>query len=181
MQHCCFVKYTYRTSVENSFAADALRGNWEVTPLASAFFTQTNVLTIQNQIRKAVYDKSGPKKYVIDDQSVDELTIIMRTMYLQYAQNLPYGVTNQIEKLKTQVQDLENKLKETSELAVKEREVEIKEQTADLKLKNGVLESENTILKEGFKNMGFDVKDMKNILDKLVEGVISKNEINVIK
>jgi Family of unknown function (DUF5761) len=91
--------FTYRTSVENSFAADALRGNWEVTPLASAFFTQTNVLIIQNQIRKAVYDKSGPKKYVIDDQSVDELTIIMRTMYLQYAQNLPYGVTNQIEKL----------------------------------------------------------------------------------
>ena len=45
----------------------------------------------------------------------------------------------------------------------------------------GVLESENAILKEGFKNMGFDVKDMKNILDKLVEGVISKNEINVIK
>ena len=72
-------------------------------------------------------------------------------------------------------------MKETSELAVKEREVEIKEQTADLKLKNGVLESENAILKEGFKNMGFDVKDMKSILDKLVEGVISKNEINVIK
>ena len=82
--------FTYRTSVENSFAADALRGNWEVTPLASAFFTQTNVVAIQNQIRKAVYDKSGPKKYVIDDQSEDELTNIMRTMYLQYAQNLPY-------------------------------------------------------------------------------------------
>lgn len=90
-----------------------------------------------------------------------------------------YG--NQIEKLKTKVEDLENKLKETSELAVKEREVAIKEETADLKLKNGVLESENAILKTGFANMGFDVKDMKAILNKLVEGIISKNEINVIR
>ena len=88
---------------------------------------------------------------------------------------------NQIEKLKTQVEDLENKLKETSELAVQERKVAIKEETADLKLKNGVLESENTILKQGFANMGFDVKDMKGILNKLVEGIISKNEINIIK
>ena len=88
---------------------------------------------------------------------------------------------NQIEKLKTQVEDLENKLKETSELAAKEREVAIKEETSDLKLKNGVLESENAILKTGFANLGFDVKDMKSILNKLVEGIISKNEINVIK
>ena len=29
--------------------------------------------------------------------------------------------------------------------------------------------------------MGFDVKDMKDILNKLVDGIVSKNEINVIK
>uniref|UniRef100_A0A6C0LMN4 Minor capsid protein P8 central region domain-containing protein n=1 Tax=viral metagenome TaxID=1070528 RepID=A0A6C0LMN4_9ZZZZ len=95
--------FTYRTSVEDSFAADALRGNWEVTPLASAFFSRSNVIVIQNLIRKQVYEKSGPKKYIIDDQSVDELTIIMRTMYLQYAQNLPYGVADQIHSLNTLV------------------------------------------------------------------------------
>jgi len=91
--------FTYRTSTEDSFATDALRGNWEVTPLAKAFFSQSNVVVIQNGIRKAIYEKSGPKKYVIDDQSVDELTIIMRTMYLQYAQNLPYDITGQISRL----------------------------------------------------------------------------------
>lgn len=110
-------------------------------------------------------------------RAVDEISF--KNKQLLDKQEFNYG--NQIEKLKTQVEELENKLKETSELAVKEREVAIKEETADLKLKNGVLESENAILKTGFANMGFDVKDMKGILNKLVEGIISKNEINVIR
>lgn len=91
--------FSHRTAVEDTFATDALRGNWEVTPLAKAFFSRTNVQALQNLIRKQVYDKSGPKKYVIDDQSVDELAIIMRTMYLQYAQNLPYNMEGQIDRL----------------------------------------------------------------------------------
>lgn len=88
--------FAHRTTTEQSFATDALRGNWEVTPLSKAFFSNQNAKTIQNAIRKAVYDKSGPKKYVIDDQSMDELTIIMRTMYLQYAQNLPHDIAGQV-------------------------------------------------------------------------------------
>ena len=88
--------FSYRTTAEKSFATDALRGNWEVTELAKAFFSDQNARVIQNGIRKAVYEKSGSRKYVIDDQSMDELTIIMRTMYLQYAQNLPYDIAGQV-------------------------------------------------------------------------------------
>jgi hypothetical protein len=88
--------FAHRTTTEQSFATDALRGNWEVTPLSKVFFSNQNARSIQNAIRKAVYDKSGPKKYVIDDQSADELTIIMRTMYLQYAQNLPNDIAGQV-------------------------------------------------------------------------------------
>jgi hypothetical protein len=95
--------FSYRTSSETTFATDALRGNWEVTKLSKAFFSQENANVIQNGIRKAVYDKSGPKKYVIDNQSMDELTIIMRTMYLQYAQNLPYDITGQVKELNEKV------------------------------------------------------------------------------
>jgi hypothetical protein len=82
--------------VTTSFATDALRGNWEVTELAKAYFSIDNARVIQNGIRKAVYEKSGPRQYVIDDQSMDELTIIMRTMYLQYAQNLPHDIAGQV-------------------------------------------------------------------------------------
>lgn len=37
------------------------------------------------------------------------------------------------------------------------------------------------ILEEAFKNLGFDVKDMRAILDKLVDGLIAKNQIQLIK
>ncbi len=88
--------FSYRTTAEKSFAVDALRGNWEVTELAKTFFSDQNARVIQNGIRKAVYDKSGSRQYVIDDQSMDELTIIMRTMYLQYAQNVPNDIAGQV-------------------------------------------------------------------------------------
>jgi hypothetical protein len=95
--------FSYRTKVEPSFATDALRGNWEVNDLSRGFFSKENTLVIQNAIRKTVYEKSGSKKYLIDDQSVDELTIIMRTMYLQYAQNLPHDIAGQIADLNQKV------------------------------------------------------------------------------
>lgn len=95
--------FTHRTQTEEKFDADALRGNWEKNALSSAFFSKENMKAIQNAIRRAVYDKSGPKKYVIDDQSADELTIIMRTMFLQYAQNLPYDIAGQVTELNEKV------------------------------------------------------------------------------
>lgn len=50
-----------------------------------------------------------------------------------------------------------------------------------LREKNAVLTKEVEILEKAFENMGFDVKDMKEILNKLVDGIVSRNEINVIK
>jgi len=95
--------FSYRTSAQETFDADALRGNWEKTALSTTFFSKQNIETLQRAIRKAVYEKSGPKKYNIDDQSVDELSIIMRTMYLQYSQNLPYDIPGQISDLNEKV------------------------------------------------------------------------------
>jgi hypothetical protein len=97
--------FSHRTTTETTFATDALRGNWEVTPLSKAFFSKENAMIIQNAIRKSVYEKSGPKQYKISDQSADELTIIMRTMYLQYAQNLPYDIVGQVTDLNKKVVD----------------------------------------------------------------------------
>lgn len=92
-----------QTAVENDFKADMLRGNWESTPVSEAFFSATNIKRIQQLIRKAVYDRSGDKKYLIDDQSVDELKIIMRAIYYQYSRNLPDGVAVQITDLNEKV------------------------------------------------------------------------------
>lgn len=37
------------------------------------------------------------------------------------------------------------------------------------------------ILTKAFENLGFDVKDMKEILNKLVDGVVSQNTIQLVK
>ena len=91
--------FKYPQKTEKSFAGDMLRGNWDHTPLSDAFFTRTNTEVIQAEIKKEVYRMSGPKKYVIDDQDVDELKMVMRAMYLQYAKNNPFNIEGQIREL----------------------------------------------------------------------------------
>lgn len=88
--------FAYPKTAEVSFAGDMLRGNWEHTPLSDAFFTRKNLEVIQAAIRKEVYRMSGPKKYTIDDQDVDEIKTVMRAMYLQYAKNNPFDIQGQI-------------------------------------------------------------------------------------
>ena len=92
-----------QTSSEQDFQADMLRGNWESSPLTEALFSADNIERIQLMIRKGVYDRSQPKGYVIDKQSVDELKIIMRAIYYQYARNLPNNIGAQIADLNMKV------------------------------------------------------------------------------
>src|ERR1035437_1669955 len=58
---------------------------------------------------------------------------------------------------------------------------DIKEDNAKLKMELNNALKEVSILTKAFENLGFDVKDMKGILDKLVDGIVSKNTINVVK
>ena len=100
-----FPGYKYQTTAEKGFEQDMLRGNWEVTPVSQSFFSPDNIKVLQNAIRRYVYEKSQPKGYVIDDQSVDELKIIMRAIYYQYARNLPFDVSKQVADLNEKVVD----------------------------------------------------------------------------
>lgn len=57
----------------------------------------------------------------------------------------------------------------------------LRNQVIRLEHEKKTLQSEVTMLREAFKSLGFDVKDMKELLNKLVDGVVSKNTVNVIK
>jgi len=96
-------EFNTNTSVEKDFQTDMLRGNWEKSSVSQGFFSAANVEIIQTRIRKDVFDRSQPKGYVIDKQSADELKIIMRAIYLQYARNLPNDIPAQIDDLNTKV------------------------------------------------------------------------------
>jgi hypothetical protein len=91
--------FGYRTQTDASASQDLMRGNWMDTTLSKAFFGPENTQILQNAIRKTVYDRSGDKRWVIDEQSADELQIVMRSLYLQYAKNLEFDIPGQIKDL----------------------------------------------------------------------------------
>jgi len=91
--------FTHRTSVDANPAQDLMRGNWTENKLSQRFFGPDNTRSIQVGIKKEVYDRSGDKRWVIDDQSTDELQIVMRSIFLQYAKNLDTDIPGQVQDL----------------------------------------------------------------------------------
>jgi hypothetical protein len=83
----------------------ALAGNdWEDNMLARVFFSAENIQILQNGLRAGVY-KMSKNKIVIPPQNIDQLKIIMRSTYLQYAEHLPTNITQQVERLNKIVWD----------------------------------------------------------------------------
>ncbi len=94
--------FGYKTAVDTNVAKAVLKGSWEANPVSNAFFSPENIASLQRQIKATVKSRGG---YTIDDQSVDELQIIMRSFYLQYAKNLPTNIPGQIAELNKLVVD----------------------------------------------------------------------------
>lgn len=97
--------FGYRTEVESANTSTILRGQWTETNLSRRFFSPENINQIQYELIQSVYDRSGDKKWVIDKQDVNELQIVMRAMYLQYAKNLEIDIPGQIRALNKLVVD----------------------------------------------------------------------------
>jgi hypothetical protein len=79
----------------NYSCRDVMTGNWYDTELSNAFFSGKNMQILQNGIRAGVYNKSN-QQYVVAEQSMDELQVIMRGLFLQYAKNQPNNLAQQI-------------------------------------------------------------------------------------
>lgn len=81
---------------------DPLLGIQDKSNLSIAFFSKENVKIIQNALRRAIYEKSN-QQYIIEQQDVKELHIVMRSIYLQNSRNLPYDIPGQIAELNKMV------------------------------------------------------------------------------
>lgn len=77
---------------------DALTGSWTTSLLSTIFFSQENIIILQNTIKRGVYELSN-KQFIIGDQNCDELKIIMRSIYLQNCNNLPVDIKFQVSTL----------------------------------------------------------------------------------
>lgn len=83
--------------------AERVQYRHEETPLNTVFFSRANIDTLQNSIRQTVAQLSGEKNYQIDNQSEDDLMTIMRSYYLQYAQNDPARIGEELKQLNDRV------------------------------------------------------------------------------
>jgi hypothetical protein len=83
---------------------NATQGIWNPTTLSTAFFSSENMRIVQDGIKSGVYKKSN-NQYRICDQNADTLKIIMRSMFLQHAENSSDNITQQIITLNRQVLD----------------------------------------------------------------------------
>ncbi len=83
---------------------DATKGEWNDTNLSRSFFSRENVQIIQNGIKSGVYHKSN-RQYVIADQNVDTIHIIMRSIFMQNSINNETNIPQQISQLNQLVLD----------------------------------------------------------------------------
>ena len=74
---------------------EALTGNWQDNTLSTTFFSAANIRIIQNGIKAGVYKKSNGR-FKIGDQDESVLKIIMRSVYLSNAANLPDNIPQQV-------------------------------------------------------------------------------------
>jgi hypothetical protein len=99
-------KMQEKISVKNKTSEyrEALGGTWESNVLAQVYFSADNIQIVQNGLRAGVYKMSNDK-FVIAPQNIDTLKVIMRSIYLQYAEHYADNITGQVERLNKLVLD----------------------------------------------------------------------------
>jgi len=124
-----------------------------------------------------------------------DLNELVKGFVYRDVKKLYLGFLYALEDLKSQVRQLEfdksldqERYKNKAELSEHQVQLKIDQSNKahltrihELEIENAVVSKHNQVLEAAFENMGFDVKDMKDILNKLVDGIVSKNEIRVIK
>jgi hypothetical protein len=83
---------------------EALDGTLENNVLAQVYFSAENIQIVQNGLRAGVYAMSS-NKFVIAPQNIDTLKIIMRSIYMQYAEHYETDITGQVRRLNQLVLD----------------------------------------------------------------------------
>uniref|UniRef100_A0A6C0CNU6 Minor capsid protein P8 central region domain-containing protein n=1 Tax=viral metagenome TaxID=1070528 RepID=A0A6C0CNU6_9ZZZZ len=81
---------------------EALSGLQEDNFLAKAYFSEDNIQILQNGLRAGVYEVSN-KEIIIPPQNIDNLKIVMRSIYLQYASH-----TSEISNITAEIIKLNN-------------------------------------------------------------------------
>jgi len=96
--------YDPKKGQDNKLRHSAIRGIHDRTLLNQLYFSEKNIENVQNKLRFTVY-KMSRGQFTIGPQNETELTIVMRSIYLQFSRNLPDKIKEQIGELNKIVVD----------------------------------------------------------------------------
>lgn len=83
---------------------NATKYTFQPSELSNTYFSKENINKVHNDIKKKVYDLSQ-QKYVIDDQNMDVLKVIMRSIFLQYSKFQFDNIKQQVNEMNVMVVD----------------------------------------------------------------------------
>lgn len=113
------------------------------------------------------------------NEKIAELTNLINKNFVSYKEDLnklnsehEYKIT----KLKQQHTDDLARISSNNDVVLQERTKTLNDSIVELSVKTQTQAKEIEMYTKAFENLGFDVKDMKDILNKLVDGLIAKNE-----
>jgi hypothetical protein len=75
---------------------------YDIGELETRFFSKENIELINKQLILTVYKKTN-KKFLICNQKEQDLIIVMRYVFIEFARHLPYDITGQIKDLNCNV------------------------------------------------------------------------------
>jgi hypothetical protein len=93
-----------RRHLQNKYRSEAVGYMLDSNDVQQMFFSDNNIDHLQQLIANHVYQQSNGK-YRIGKQDDLQLKIIMKSIYLQYAKNLPHHITEQVRELNSHVLD----------------------------------------------------------------------------
>jgi hypothetical protein len=73
--------------------SNSMNGLWYNTVLSNTYFSAQNIKFIHDNIRHAVFLKTN---YIIDNQNIDSIKNIMRSIFLKFSKNNKEYLKNQI-------------------------------------------------------------------------------------
>jgi|TARA_B110000285_G_C15136573_1_gene627353 hypothetical protein len=80
---------------DRSNYSNVLKHTLNESNLSIRFFSKENIDIIQSKIKETVNQKTN-NKYIIKEQQIDQLKMVMKSIFLQYSLNIEYDIPKQI-------------------------------------------------------------------------------------
>ena len=114
-------------------------------------------------------------------EKADQEKAEIRAKHSEEISKIKAEYEEKLKKVEEKWEDKLARLESNQDVSLEEAKSELKKENSQLTIDKAILQKEVAMYEKAFENLGFDVKDMKEILNKLVDGLVSKNQIQLVK